>query len=390
MFWPLMKNSITYSDRLKMSWFILTTGRFTNSKKVRDFELEWSKWLGIKRSLFVSSGSTANFLLVAAMIEKHELKKNDKVIVPACTWVTNVSPIIQLGLQPIFCDINTKNYSFDVNHLKELSQKHNDVKMVFVTHLLGLPADIKEYKQIFPEALFIEDVCESHGATIDGKKAGTFSNGSTFSFYFGHHITTIEGGIVSTKDDELYEIMRAKRSHGMARENSPLVFEAHKAKYPDIDPKFLFITDGYNFRNHEICAVLGLSQLKRLDYINEIRKRNNEYYHKILNRYSEYFARPEKKGNCSFCFPFLAKDRRFKEILVKKFEEYEIETRPIISGNLLRQPFLKGYTLEKSNPTVEMVHENGFYIGNNQFIDKKHFQKLGEAIEDGCKEYQKI
>jgi CDP-4-dehydro-6-deoxyglucose reductase, E1 len=380
MFWPLMKNAITMSDRLKIAFFVLTTHGFTNGEKVKKFEKKWSQWLGVKYSLFVSSGSTANFLLVAAMIEKYGLKNGDKVIVPACTWVTNVSPIIQLGLTPIFCDVNTDNYSFEINHLKEISQKNSDIKMVFVTHLLGLPAQIEIYKEIVPNALFIEDVCESHGATLGRKKAGTFSEGSTFSFYFGHHMTTIEGGMVCTDDEELYELMLAKRSHGFARETSSDSFSYYQDIYSDIDPHFLFITDGYNFRNHEICAVLGLSQLKKLD-LNIIKRRLNfERFLEILKKHDAYFIFPNPEGNSSFCFPILTREKKLKTRLIKNLHDYGIETRPIISGNLLRQPFLKDYTLGKEDSIAEIVHNNGFYIGNNQFLGENHFEKLDEVI----------
>ena len=375
-----MKNAVTISDRLKIAFFVLTTHRFTNGKKVREFEKKWSQWLGVKYSLFVSSGSTANFLLVAAIIEKYGLKKGDKVIVPACTWVTNISPIIQLGLTPIFCDVNTDNYSFDTKHLKEISQMNSNIKMVFVTHLLGLPAYVEIYKEIVPNALFIEDVCESHGATLGRKKAGTLSEGSTFSFYFGHHMTTIEGGMVCTNDEKLYEIISAKRSHGFARETSNKLFSLYKNKYPEVDSRFLFITDGYNFRNHEICAVLGLSQLKYLDKNIVKRRQNFERFIKILMKYEEYFILPNSKGNSSFCFPILSRDKKIKLRLIKNFHDHGIETRPIVSGNLLRQPFLKDYRLDKENPTAELVHNNGFYVGNNQFLGKIHFKKMDEVF----------
>ena len=170
--------------------------------------------------------------------------------------MTNVAPVIQAGLQPIFCDINLGNFSFDISELKYIATKHPDIKAVFITHLIGLSSDVEKIREIFPDALILEDVCESHGVEgPDGKKRGSNSVGSTFSFYFGHNITTVEGGMVCTNDSELYDLMRLKRSHGMARE-SEFCFPQYVSQNPDIDPSFLFITDGYNFRNHEVCAVL--------------------------------------------------------------------------------------------------------------------------------------
>jgi len=366
--WPLMKESITFSDRLKMSFFTLTTKKFTNGEKVKKFEREWNDWLGSKHSLFVSSGSTANFLLVAAVKELYGLKDGDKVLLPACTWVTNIGPIIQLGLKPIFCDINLYNFSFDLNHARKIAKNH-EIKMVFVTHLLGLPGENEKLKEIFPNAIILDDVCESHGCLDEsGSKVGSNSIGATHSFYFGHHMSTIEGGMVSTNNSELYDLMRMKRSHGMARES--LHFEQYSKNNIDIDPQFLFITDGYNFRNHEIPAVLGSSQLKRLDESIEIRKKNYEMFISIIEKNSDLFYSMEYNDrNSSFCFPFVCKNDDIMNKLKSKFISNRIEYRPIVSGNLLRHPFLKEYFIEdESDNNVELLHRNGIYIGNNHFV----------------------
>ena len=161
--WPLMKNTLSFMDRLKLAKFILTSEKYTQGEKVEQFEHEWSNWLGCKHSLYVTSGSTANFLLISAIIEKYNLKPGDKVLLPACTWVTNINPIFQLKLTPVFCDVNLIDYSFNLERMKKLAEIHNDIKVVFVTHLLGIPANVEAYKKIFPNALFLDDVCESHG-----------------------------------------------------------------------------------------------------------------------------------------------------------------------------------------------------------------------------------
>jgi CDP-6-deoxy-D-xylo-4-hexulose-3-dehydrase len=204
-----MGETITFGDRLKLAHFVLTTKKFTSGEKLKSFEHEWSQWLGAKHSLYVSSGSTANFLLVAAIKELHGLKEGDKVLLPACTWVTNVGPILQLGLQPVFCDINLQNFSFDLEDAKKISKKHKDIKLIFVTHLLGFSADNEKLKEIFPNALIIDDTCESHGCTDSaGNKRGSDSLGATFSFYFGHHMSTVEGGMISTNNTELYDLCK--------------------------------------------------------------------------------------------------------------------------------------------------------------------------------------
>jgi CDP-6-deoxy-D-xylo-4-hexulose-3-dehydrase len=383
--WPLMGETITFADRLKMAHFCLTAKRFTYGEKVKQFEQEWSKWLGAKHSLFVSSGSTANFLLVAAVKEMYKLKDGDKVLLPACTWVTNVSPIFQLGLKPIFCDINLQNYSFDLQEAQNIAKQHPDIKLIFVTHLLGFPADNHKLRKIFPKALIIDDICESHGCTdVEGYKYGARSLGATFSFYFGHHMSTIEGGMVSTNNTDLYDLMRMKRSHGMARESNNQSYYAKRNAH--IEPSFLFMTDGYNFRNHEICAVLGLSQLKRLDAMIEQRRHNYLQYVDVIADHPElFYYHQHEHGNSSFCFPFICKTENIALKMKKAFKDSGIEFRPIVSGNLLTQPFLKlrGYKIETDRrlANAEILHKQGVYIGNNHFVGNKHMQLLRETVE---------
>lgn len=382
-FWPLMKNCITADDKTAMIEFIQKSDRFTNGPQVKEFEKQWSKWLGVDFSLFVSSGSTANFLLVSAIIEKYQLQKGDKVIVPAMTWVTNIGPIIQLGLQPIFCDVDPRTFSFDLKHLQLLATQHDDIKLVFVSHLFGVFADIHSYKKILPSSIFIEDVCESHGANFQGKKAGTFSSGSTFSFYYGHHMTTVEGGFVCTSDADLYEIMKCKRSHGLAREASPEAFNKYQLENPDVHPQFLFGTDGYNFRNTEINAVLGLSQLKRLDENNRLRGLNLKRFLKIIEKIDFLDAEFRTEGSCSFCLIFLCSSYEQKIDLETCLSTSGIETRPLCSGNLLKQPFLSDYRLEvDGRPNVEELHECGFFIGNNHLISDGDFLKLEKLLNE--------
>jgi CDP-6-deoxy-D-xylo-4-hexulose-3-dehydrase len=385
--WQLMKDTITFADRFKMAKFALTAKRFTNSEQVVKFEKHWSEWLGCKHSLFVSSGSTANFLLVAAIKEKYKLSEGDKVLVPACTWMTNVAPIIQLGLQPIFCDINIQNFSFDIEEVKYISKIHPDIKLIFVSHLLGFAGENEKLKEIFPNAIIIDDVCESHGVRFpDGSRVGSNSLGATFSFYFGHHMSTIEGGMVCTNDLELYDLMRMKRSHGLARESN--FFEQYAKENPTIEKSFLFITDGYNFRNHEICAVLGQSQLKRLDDMIEIRRKNYNAYVNLLDYHQNLFhPHNYDEGNSSFCFPFICKTAIIKENLKQLFIKNNVEFRPIVSGNLLKHPFLKNYSVSTSKQVLnaDLVHENGVYIGNNHFISVKDLNRLNTLIRENLK-----
>jgi CDP-6-deoxy-D-xylo-4-hexulose-3-dehydrase len=381
-----MKNTISFGDRLNLARFVLTSDKFTQGQKVEEFEKKWSEWLGCKYSLFVTSGSTANFLLIAAVMEEYGLYPGDKVLVPACTWVTNINPIIQLGLTPIFCDVSLDDYSFDLTNLEAIAKIHPDIKLVFVTHLLGIPANLTHYKCLFPEALFIDDVCESHGCfDSNNDKIGKNSGGATFSFYFGHHMSTVEGGMVSTNSRDLYDLMKMKRSHGLARVSERFV--EYQKQSPEIEKSFLFVTDGYNFRNTEFGAVLGLSQLKRLDKFIENRRDTYRMFVDIMSLKSnieKFYPTYYHRGNSCFCFPFICKTRETKENLISLLNKHKIEYRPVVGGNLLRQPYLNRYFISEKteNLNVDIIHQNGVYIGNNQFVTERDMIKLKNILEE--------
>ena len=382
-FWPLMKDTLTLGDRWNLAKFVMTSKQFTQGPKVQEFEYAWSEWLGVDHSLFVTSGSTANFLLLDAVKTYHfKGKKKVKVLVPACTWVTNINPVFQLGMEPVFCDINLYDYSFDLEMAAKIAKKH-DIDIVFTTHLLGLPANTYALQQIFPNAIMLEDVCESHGAKdMLGHKVGSHTTGSTFSFYFGHHMSTIEGGMICTNSPTLDNIMRMKRSHGMSRaaRNPKQINDI----YPEIDPQFLFVHSGYNFRNTELGAVLGLSQLPKLDGFIAKRRKNYSKFIEMMKIYGyENFYLPgdgyAEEGNSSFCFPLIARSNIVKEKLLTKLRVCGIEYRPVVGGNLLRQPYLRDYKNVKC-PNADIVHENGIYIGNNQFVGDKELELLKDII----------
>ena len=378
--WRLMDCAITQSDKLKLIEFISSSDMYTCGKKVEEFENKWSEWLGCKHSLFVTSGSTANLLLLASIKEFYNIPNGSKVLVPACTWVTNVSPVFQNGLEPVFCDINLDNYSFDTDNLPD-----DDIKIVFITHLLGLNAPMEKLKNKYQDAIFIEDICESHGITDEyGKKRG-YGTGSTFSFYYGHHMTTIEGGMISTDNAELYQLMKLKRSHGIARHLLSENYEKTVSKYPNIDPKFLFLTDGYNFRNTELNAVIGIEQLQRLDESIKIRKRNYDRFMVQLLKYETFFHVPRYDPyNSSFCLPFVCKTNELKTKLVNIFNKLEIEYRPIVGGNLLIHPFLTKWKNSTKTPNADLLNDNGVYIGNSQFVTLEMIDKAFEHIKHIC------
>lgn len=385
--WPLMQNAITFMDKVKLASFVLTSDKFTNGPKVRQFEKAWSDWVGAKYSLYVSSGSTANSLLIASLKEYYGLKNGDKVLVPACTWITSVAPIFQNNLKPIFCDISLEDYCMNIEDLEQIKLVHPDIKMVFTTHLLGFHSNISKIKQVFPDAIIAEDCCESHGVKDEnGKYCGSDTIGATFSFYYGHHLATVEGGIISTNNQDLYTLMRMKRSHGLAREADSETYEKYKQQYPEIIPTFLFITDGYNFRNTELGAVLGLEQLKRLLKIIKIRNNNYQEFHKIISERPDLFTIPSCKLNqmSSFALPFVCKSKNIYNLLISEFEKNNIEYRPLVAGNLLKQPCLRRYKFSYLKPyyNADVIHELGLYIGNNHMVNSKNLSVLKNIVEN--------
>ncbi len=279
-----MKNNIARADLDAVIRFLRQEDPIlTQSKNVAAFEEEWSDWLGVKYSVFVNSGSSANQITLAAVRERFG---GGEIIVPTLTWVSDIAAVLQNGFTPVFVDINPRTLGMDTRQVIEKISSRT--RAVFPTHVLGynalddlLLAELR--KRNLP---LIEDVCESHGATFQGRKLGSFGFASNFSFYYAHHMSTVEGGMVCTDDPDFYEMLRMFRSHGMVRESrSDELKKRYQTEWPDLNPDFIFAFPAYNVRSTEINAVLGRSQLKRLDEQNKIRTRN-------LN----CFSRPPRPG----------------------------------------------------------------------------------------------
>ncbi len=350
----------------------------TNGSKVAEFEKAWSEWLGVKHSVFVNSGSAANQI---TMLVLKYLSGAGEVIVPPLTWVSDIASVMQAGHTPVFCDINLKNLSFDIDFLK--SKITENTKAIFVTHVLGLNGMTDELIELAAthNIPIIEDVCESHGATFKQTKLGTFGAVSNFSFYFAHHMSTIEGGMVCTNNDAFYQLLRCFRSHGMLRESSDDNFKKITIEaYPDLNKDFIFLAPAYNFRSTEINAVLGLSQLKKLDANNVKRTDNFDYFVKNLDP-KKYITEFEMEGQCNYAFivilrrPSLVSQRKVELELAEKL----IEFRRGLSGggNQMRQPYLSHLEFNPLLfPNIEWVHHFGWYIGNYPTLEKAKLDNL--------------
>ena len=367
---PLMHNNFLNSDMNEVRKLIKNKDLvLTQSKKVLEFEKKWSKWLGVKYSTFVNSGSSANF--ISMLILKNLYKKKNEIIVPSLTWVSDINSVIMSGFKPVFVDINPKNLSMNLDDV--LNKINKNTLAIFITHAQGFnglsDSFLKKIKR--KKILLIEDVCESHGATFKNKKLGTFGLISNFSFYYAHHMSTIEGGMICTNSKKIYEMSRILRSHGMARETKDSKFERKMIKkYPKLSPKFIFLYPTFNFRNNEIGAVIGLNQLKRLNKNNKIRTRNFKAFLQLLDP-SIYRTDFEIKGSSNYAIPivFRKKSLKFRYKFEDTLKKFNIEFRRgnAGGGNQLRQPYLKPY-LKKINfknfLEVEHIHSFGYYIGN--------------------------
>lgn len=367
---PLMRNNIAREDldaiieHLKQDDPILTNG-----PQVRAFEAEWSQWLGVKYSIFVNSGASANLLSMAVLKIRHP--EGGEVIVPPLTWISDVASVLQNGFTPVFADIDPRTLGMDSKQIvAKLTYK---TRAVFLSHIQGFNALTDELidelqRRNIP---LIEDVCESHGATHKGIKAGSIGWMSNFSFYYAHHMSTIEGGMVCTNDENVYQQVRMLRSHGMVREsNNDDLKASYREQNPELNPEFIFAYAAYNMRNTEIGAIMGRSQLKRLDDNCARRTHNLKRFLAKIDT-TKYRTDFELEGSSNYAFNLVLKeaDEGLVQRLMQHMRDNGIEFRrgSAGGGNQMRQPYLIGIipdSAHKQFPEIEHIHFYGFYIGN--------------------------
>ena len=381
---PLMKNNFTRSDMSAVKKVISVKNLvLTQSKNVRQFENKWSKWLGVKYSTFVNSGASANFITLAILKHSNKNKNKNQIIVPSLTWISDVASVIMNGFKPVFVDANLENLSMNVDQvIKKISKK---TLAVFITHTLGFNGlNEKLIKTLKRKKIhLIEDVCESHGATFKNKKLGTFGLISNFSFYYAHHMTTIEGGMICTNDKKIYEMSRILRSHGMLRESGNKSYEKKVIKKnKTLSPQFTFLYPALNFRNTEIGAAIGLNQLKNLTKNNSNRSNNFKYFINLLDG-NKYWKAFDLKGNSNYAFPIILKTKNIskRNLFERTLEKNGIEFRRGTAGggNQLRQPYLKEFSKNinfKKFKNVDHIHFFGYYIGNYPTLKKSKIKEI--------------
>jgi CDP-6-deoxy-D-xylo-4-hexulose-3-dehydrase len=382
--WPLMRNNILRSDLDAVIDFLRQDDPIlTQSKQVEAFEREWSQWLGVKHSVFVNSGSSANELTLLAL---RELRGPGEVIVPPLTWVSDIAAVLHAGFTPVFADINPRTLGMDsAEIIRKITPR---TRAVFLTHILGYNAldDALLEACAAHDIPLIEDVCESHGATFRARKLGTFGWASNFSFYYAHHLSTIEGGMVCTDDPALYELCRLGRSHGMTREAKDESFRrGYAERHPDLNPSFIFAFPAHNMRSTEINAVIGRAQLPRLDANNAIRTLHLSRFLARLDpaKFRTDFA---TTGSSNYAFTLILRepDEALRDRCMEAMTRCRVEFRRGTSGggNQLRQPYLRRLLGDhyREFPRTDHVHFFGFYIGNYPDLEIAKIDALVDVL----------
>lgn len=361
----------------------------TMGKKVKAFERQYADYVGGKYGVMTNSGSSNNLLAIAALsnpVTPDHFKAGDEVIVPALSWSTTVWPLIQCNLIPVFVDCDLNDFNLDLNKLERaIGPKTRAIKLV---HVYGNPCNMDAILSLAKKynLIVIEDCCEAMGATYDGKHVGTFGLVGTYSFFFAHQITTLEGGIAVTDDFQFAETMRILRAHGWSREAEE--HQKYVNNYPDIDPRFIFINLGYNFRPTELNAAMGQVQLPKLDIFNDQRRAAAAYFIKQLSKYEDFFqfqCETPKAKHVWFGFPLILKETApftVKDITTY-LQKHQIETRPVIAGNMARHPGVKMYPHRISGDlnAADTVMKRGFTFACHHAVDQNACDYIVNIIE---------
>jgi len=361
-----------------ISW-LRTFPKLTKGEKTIEFETAWSKWLGRKYSVFVNSGSSANLAMVYAL-SQWKKSTNKKIVVPAVSWTTTVTPIIHLGMTPILCDCNLDNLGVNLVHLEEIFKKESPLALMIV-HVLGFPCDIEEIQTLCNKynVELLEDSCECVGSHINNKKMGTYGLGSSFSFYFGHHMSTIEGGMVCTDNFEFYELIKSIRSHGWDRDLSPETQKQLRNKYniSDFKSLYTFYYPGFNLRSTDLQAVIGIEQLKRIDDFSSNRYKNLLIYNEnIKNEYWKIKIR-EDQFISNFAYPIIhpSVDR-----IAKDLKKNDIECRPLICGSMGEQPYWIDLYGKQMFNNASLIHNFGIYVPNNHALKEVEILQICDIV----------
>ena len=376
----LVKDTIDNKDIDRLIDWLRTYPRLTKGLVTLEFEAKFSKWLGRKYSVFCNSGSSANLLMLSVLKEKYDSKK---VVVPSVAWSTDLAPVIQLGLQPILCDCNMKDLAVDLGHLEKIFMEESPDALLLVS-ALGLVPDMDKIVKLCSDydVILLEDTCESLGCEFVNRKLGTFGIMSSFSTFFGHHISTIEGGLISTDDKELYELLVSIRSHGWARDLSVetqlnLLEEWNVSEF---DSLYTFYYPGFNMRSTDLQAYIGLAQIDKLDDWGRKRSTNFNLYQELIE--NDYWKPDIDLNNfvSNFAYPIIHPNRN---TIVESLRKNDVEVRPLICGSMGTQPFYVKKYGRLELPNVSVVDKYGFYVPNNPMLTSSEISFISDIVNGG-------
>lgn len=386
----LAERTITRDDLQTLVDWLNTDPWLTQGPLVREFERRWAEWLGVKHAVFVNSGSSANLLMYAALQCSGRLR-NAKVIVPAISWATTVMPAIQLGFEPIMCEADWNTFGLDLNHLEGLLKQHGPASVIAV-HVLGVPNEMEPLLTLRDrhEFVLMEDTCAATGSRYDGRRLGSFGTLSTFSFFYGHHMSTIEGGMVCTNDDTLHDLVVQARAHGWGKDLAPEK-EAEQAMARHViefNRPFTFYYPGYNLRSTDLNARIGLSQLERIDEVVRRRVENHTTYQsRFLTAPGFHCQRCDRGMISSISFAAVAQSQDHRERIGRTLRAGRIETRPLGGGNMSRQPYWTDRYGTTVFPVADKIHLAAFQLPNHPGLtaeDVNHICDTVLAVEPGA------
>lgn len=376
----LAQDTISSDDLGVLSDWLRTNPRLTKGELTEKFEEEFAKYIGTKYSVFVNSGSSALLLMFASLIATGRLKRGSIVAVPNVSWSTDASSVINNGLNLSFVDCNMNDLSVDLEKLEQTFKTY-DVKALLLVSVLGLVPQMDAVKSLCTKynVILLEDACESMGSEFSGQRLGSFGFASVFSTYFGHHISTIEGGLICTNDKEYYNVLKSQRSHGWDRDLDSEYRDKLRSKYDvnDWKARYTFYYPSYNLRPTDLQAFIGLEQMKKLENIHEIRQRN---YDLFLEYIPNDMWKPTSYGFTSnFAYPLIDKNR---EKIVAALEEFGVETRPLICGDMMTQPYISNIMGRSETFTnASFIDKYGFYVPNHANIVEQDVINICDVIK---------
>ena len=367
--WPLNINNFTFKDKLKIALFLLRNDRWTQGDQVEIFEKRFADYVGVNHAIFVSSGSTANTILAMYLKDKYFTYNKKKIIFPSTTWITSVSPFIREGFEPIFIDISLDDLALDLTDTEKYLQEHNDVLAIFPTSLLGFVPDIDRLKYLSDkyQVKVMMDNCENTFGRYKNHNVSSYFT-STTSTYFGHQLQSVEGGFIFTNDQEEYNYFKMYRNHGMVRSIT------NNKKYLNnlVDARFDFYLMGNNFRNTNINAYIGNIDFNKKDIYTKNRITLYKLYESLIDK-NKYILpiNYEYREHVPFSLPIICRNAYNKNNILNFCNQNKIETRPIISGNLIRQTCFNQYGIYTNYKNSELLNNNGLYVGLYSKLDNK-------------------